>query len=74
MAKTAGMWESPRALFSYYASQYKIEKADNRDDYLDAPAYAKQITTEYGALLTPRAKLASSLSDLPAVIDVYTGV
>lgn len=70
----AAIWEAPRAVFAYYASLYKIDKTDNRDDYLDAPAYAKQIVTEYGHLLTTRAKLASSLSDLPAVIDVYTGI
>jgi hypothetical protein len=74
MAGTAAIWEAPRATFSYYASLYKLEKSDNRDDYLDAPAYAKQIITEYGMLLTTRAKLASSLSDLPSVVDVYIGV
>lgn len=74
VAGTAGIWEAPRAMFAYYASLYKIEKSDNRDDYLDAPAYSKQIVTEYGHLLTSRAKLASSLIDLPAVIDVDTGI
>lgn len=74
LAGNAGMLSEARALFSYYASLYKIGKDDNRDDYLDAPAYQKQIMTEYGALLTSRAKLASSLSDLPRVVDVYIGI
>lgn len=71
---SAGMFSEPRALFSYYASLYKIDKTDNRDDYLDAPAYAKQLLTNYGHLLKSRAKLASSLDSLPPVMDVETGI
>lgn len=74
LSGTAGMTGEARAIFAYYASLYKIEKTDNRDDYLDAPAYAKQIITEHGRLLTPRAALANSLENLPKVVSVNRGI
>ena len=74
MEGSAGMFSEPRAAFSYYASLYKIDKSDNRDDYLDAPAYGKQLMTNYGHLLKSRAKLASGLDSLPPVEDVETGI
>lgn len=74
MSGDAGMIAAPRAIFSYYASMYKIDKTDNRDDYLDAPAYARQIMTEYGALLAPPTQLASDLASLPAMESIDIGV
>lgn len=71
----AGMLAEPRALFSYYASLYKIDKTDNRDDYLDAPAYSKQVMTNYGRLLkaiSPTTR--GNLDHLPAVMDVDIGI
>ena len=74
MDGSAGMTKGARAIFSYYASMYKIDRTDNRDDYLDAPAYQKQIMTLHGRHLKTRAKLASSLDSLPPVLDVETGI
>lgn len=74
MSGDAGMAAGPRALFSYYASMYKLDKTDNRDDYLDAPAYQRQIMTDYGALLAPPTQVASDLSSLPPMESVDIGV
>lgn len=70
-----GMTSQARSLFTFYANQYKIGSSTNRDDYLDAPAYAKQLHTEYGHLLTllsPNSK--ADLDSLPAVVEVDMGV
>lgn len=71
---TSAMTSQARVLFTYYAGLYKLERSDNRDDYLDAPAYQKQLMTKYKHLLGSRAKLASGLNSLPEVIDVDIGV
>lgn len=73
-SKQAGITAKPRSVFSYYASMYKIGKTDNRDDYLDAPAYQKQIMTNHRHLLTSGQSIADALEHLPAVIDVDIGV
>lgn len=70
----SGMTSEARALFSYYASMYKIDKTDNRDDYLDAPAYSRQIMTDYGALLMPPSAIARDLANLPPMESVDIGV
>lgn len=74
MSGDAGMTAGPRALFSYYASMYKIDKTDNRDDYLDAPAYSRQVMTEYGAALAPPTQIANNLASLPPMESVDIGV
>lgn len=71
---TSAMTHQARTIFTYYAGLYKLEKTNNRDDYLDAPAYQKQVLTKYGHLLANRAKLASGLLDLPPVQDVDIGI
>lgn len=74
MDGSAGMAQQPRALFSYYASQFKVERTDNRDDYLDAPAYAKQIVTEHGKHLRLLSSTDNNLSSLPKVQMVNRGI
>ena len=39
--------EQDRNIYSWYAHLYKIGKRDNRDDWLDAPAYGLDIRREY---------------------------
>ena len=74
LSGNCGMGPKARVVFAYYAAQYKLEKSDNKDDYLDSPAYSKQIMTEYGQHLQSRLALAADLAGLPAVIDVPIGV
>lgn len=71
---TCGMLDQPRVLFEYYANLYKLNERENRDDYLDAPAYQKQILTEYRGLLVPANGLYRTLDSLPKVEDVDIGV
>lgn len=59
-----------RIKFSYYAHLYKLGKPDNRDDYLDCPAYQKQVLTNYGHMLTSIDARRISLANLPEVVDV----
>jgi len=70
----SAMHSQARTLFTYFASQYKIGKTDNRDDYLDAPAYQKQVLTLHSHLLTTVAAIDSALAGLPAVVDVDIGI
>lgn len=74
LAGDVGIAEQARALFTYYAYQYKLDKQDNRDDYLDAPAYTKQVMTNYGALLKPIEGIKSDLKSLPPVQEVDIGI
>ncbi|AAS89593.1 p07 [Pseudomonas phage PaP2] len=62
-----------RSVFSFYAGLYKIGKTDNRDDYLDSPAYQKQILTDYGNLLVGVKNVQQSLDQLPPIVDVGIG-
>lgn len=39
--------EEDRNVYSWYAHLYKIGKRDNRDDWLDAPAYGLDVRREY---------------------------
>lgn len=68
------MFQQPRQLFTYYASMYKIGAADNRDDYLDAPAYQKQVLTKYRNLLTTPHDIMNNLSQLPKLVDIDIGI
>lgn len=74
LAGNCGMSDSARVLFTYYAGLYKLGQKDNRDDYLDAPAYQKQILTEYAQHLMPARGNQFTLDTMPAVIDVDIGV
>lgn len=56
--------------FSYYAHLYKLGKPDNRDDYLDCPAYQKQVLTLHRHLLVSVDARRISLANLPEVVDV----
>lgn len=47
------MTKEVAAVFSYYAHRYKLGSTTNRDDYLDCPAYQKQVMTEYRDKLRP---------------------
>lgn len=68
------MFAKPRQVFTYYAHMYKIGSNDNRDDYLDSPAYQKQMLTNHGHLLTSATQRMANLDQLPAVIDVDIGI
>lgn len=74
IAGDAGMAGQARQLFTYYANQFRLERTDNRDDYLDAPAYAKQVMTKYAKELQLSSTIKKSLDHLPAVVDVDIGV
>lgn len=74
LAENCGMTDDVRVLFTYYAGLYKLGQKDNRDDYLDAPAYQKQILTEYAQFLMPARGHMHTLESMPAVIDVDIGV
>jgi hypothetical protein len=75
LAGTVGMGPKARTIFTYYASQFKLERTDNKDDYLDSPAYSKQIMTEHGEHLKALSLLSGAdLSSLPAVLDIDIGV
>lgn len=39
--------EEDRNIYSWYAHLYKVGKRDNRDDWLDAPAYGLDVRREY---------------------------
>lgn len=65
----AGMLAGPRAIFTFFAGLYKIGKTQNRDDYLDCPAYQKQVMTKYDHLLIKRSRIAD-LSNLPEVVSL----
>lgn len=73
-AENCGIADQPRVLFEYYANLYKLNDTNNRDDYLDAPAYQKQILTEYREFLVPTNGRFSYLDSLPAVVDIDIGV
>lgn len=45
------LFASPRTVFTWQAMKYKIGKKDNKDDILDAVAYALDIRTEYWHLV-----------------------
>jgi len=74
LAGTAGMAREARAKFTFQANNYKLEKTDNSDDYLDSPAYAKQILTEHSEHLSSPLRVATDLASLPPVVDVNIGV
>lgn len=40
-----------RALFTWWATKYKIGKKANRDDYLDAPSYGLDVRNDYWPLI-----------------------
>lgn len=65
----SGMAPGPRAIFTFFANLYKIGKTKNRDDYLDCPAYQKQVLTRYKQFLVKRNQLAD-LSNLPEVVTL----
>lgn len=74
LAGTAGMGPIARAIFTYYASMFKLEKTDNKDDYLDSPAYSKQIMTDHAQHLRAGIGRSSDLASLPRVLDIDIGV
>ena len=47
------MKEEDRNIYTWYAHLYKIGKRDNRDDWLDAPAYGLDVRREYMHLVKP---------------------
>lgn len=55
--------------FSYWAHLYKIGSTTNRDDYLDSPAYQKQMLTKYAREIFSPRDTVSQLGNLPAVVD-----
>nr|WOE43403.1 MAG: terminase large subunit [Caudoviricetes sp.] len=60
-------------VFSYWAHLYKIGKSNNRDDYLDAPAYQKQMLTKYSKEIFAPRDPAVQLSKLPDVVETDAG-
>lgn len=72
-AGNASMLPAVRQVFSYWAHLYKIGKKANRDDYLDAPAYQKQVMMKYSDLLYSKIPTRDDLKNLPDVIDVDAG-
>lgn len=69
----AQMTNKVRQIFSMWAHLYKIGKTNNRDDYLDCPAYQKQMITKYGHLIfQPRDPLVA-LGGLPKVTEPTSG-
>lgn len=70
LSDSSHMSREARTKFSYYAHLYKLGKSDNRDDYLDAPAYQKQILTLHNHLLISVDARQHSLANLPEVVDV----
>lgn len=74
LAGTVGMSAKARTTFTFFAQLFKLERTDNKDDYLDSPAYCKQIMTTYGDKLVSRKAIGTDLSSLPPVEDVDIGV
>ena len=70
LAGNSGMAPEARTTFTYYASMYRLGKTKNKDDYLDAPAYQKQVLTDYHKLLMPAHNREYLLENLPDVVDV----
>lgn len=64
-----GMGPGPRAIFTFFAGLYKIGKTQNRDDYLDCPAYQKQVMTRYSQFLVRHSDKAA-LANLPDVVSL----
>ena len=58
--------EEDRNIYSWYAHLYKIGKRDNRDDWLDAPAYGLDVRREYMHLvrLIPQTPAAQNRAPL----------
>lgn len=69
----ASMLNKVRQVFSYWAHLYKIGSSKNRDDYLDAPAYQKQMLTKYPDLIFRPRDPSKLLRDLPDVVDTAAG-
>lgn len=69
----ASMVNSVRQTFSYWAHLYKIGHKNNRDDYLDAPSYQKQMITNYPHLIFRERDPTKQLQSLPDVIEVDAG-
>lgn len=62
--------ETARNLFIWYARKYKVGETDNRDDYLDAPAYGLDMRREYKHLIGV-AQAAAARAALPAEVVQY---
>lgn len=73
-AGNCGIANGPRVIFEYFANNYKLNSSDNRDDYLDAPAYQKQVLTEHREHLVPATGRYRTLDSLPPVEDIDIGV
>lgn len=58
-----------RALFTWQAMQYKLGKADNKDDILDAQAYGLDVRTEYWHLIGNNIRKLISYPDATVVDD-----
>lgn len=43
--------QEDKATVAWWANKYKLGKTDNRDDWLDAPAYGIDVRKEYGHML-----------------------
>ena len=69
----ASMTNRVRQQFSYWAHLYKIGSTKNRDDYLDAPAYQKQMLTKYPELIFRKEVTPEEMNRLPDVVEPQTG-
>ncbi len=69
----SSMTNKVRQQFSYWAHLYQIGKQNNRDDYLDCPAYQKQMLTNYPHLIFRPRDPIKRLAQLPDVVDVDAG-
>lgn len=49
--KTYGMFPAVRTTFQFYAFKFILGQTKNKDDYLDSPAYGRQVMDKYQHLL-----------------------
>lgn len=69
----SSMTNKVRQQFSYWAHLYKLGSQKNRDDYLDCPAYQKQMLTKYPELIFRKEATPEEINNLPPVVDTSAG-
>ena len=71
LKKTYGMFPSVRKIYQFFAFKYLLGQPKNKDDYLDSPAYGRQVMAEHQHLLAfiDPTKSGSWQTGRPKIID-----